>query len=251
MDRGWISVHRKIRECKYIWDDKPFSRGQAWIDLLLMVNHEDKEILFNGCYRKIERGQTLTSVVKLSDQWGWSRKKTTNFLNALKMAQMVDLKSDNKSTTITVINYGVYQDMGAAKEQQKSNKRTSEEHQRNTNNKYITMNNNINNKAFSDNEILNEAFNGFSEMRKTIKKPLTDRAIVLLKKKLNELSSDPEIQAKILDQSTVKCWQGVFPLKDDFVGKPKPKEKPEVIEEPEMTDEEFIAMVDSNFGEVG
>lgn len=222
MAQGWISVHRKIRDCKYIWDDKPFSRGQAWIDLLLMANHEDKEILFNGCYRKIERGQTLTSVVKLSDQWGWSRKKTTNFLNALKMAQMVDLKTDNKSTTITVINYGFYQDMGTAKEQQKSSKRTSEEHQRNTNNNYKTMNNNENNnKAFSDNEILNEAFNGFSEMRKTIKKPLTDRAIALLKNKLNELSEDPIIQAKILDQSTVKCWQGVFPLKNDFSPEPQ------------------------------
>lgn len=225
MDKGWISVHRKIRDCKYIWDDKPFSRGQAWIDLLLMVNHEDKEILFNGCYRKIERGQTLTSVVKLSDQWGWSRKKTTNFLNALKMAHMVDLKSDNKSTTVTVINYGVYQDMGAAKEQQKSSKRTSEEHQRNTNNNNKTINNNIN-KAFSDNPVLQEAFDGFSEMRKTTKKPLTPRAINLLKNKLNELSEDPIIQAKILDQSTVKCWQGVFPLKNDFVGEGRqPEEK--------------------------
>jgi len=139
MDKGWISVHRKIRDCEIIWDDKPFSRGQAWIDLLLMVNHEDKEILFNGCYRKIERGQTLTSLTKLSDQWGWSRKKTTKFLNELKMAQMLDLKSDNKSTTVTVINYDFYQVMGTAREPQKSSKRTSEEHQRNTNNNELIM----------------------------------------------------------------------------------------------------------------
>lgn len=138
---------------------------------------------------------------------------------------MVDLKSDNKSTTVTVINYGVYQDMGAAKEQQKSSKGTSEEHQRNTNNNNKTINNN-NNKAFSDNPVLQEAFNGFSEMRKTIKKPLTSRAINLLKNKLNELSEDPIIQAKILDQSTVKCWRGVFPLKNDFVGDGRqPEEK--------------------------
>lgn len=144
MAQGWISIHRKIRDCAVIWDDKPFSRGQAWLDLLLMVNHEDKEIMFNGCYRKIERGQTLTSLTKLSDQWGWSRKKTTKFLNELKMAQMLDLKSDNKSTTVTVINYDFYQDVGTAKEPQKNRKRTSEEHQRNTNNNELIMINNNN-----------------------------------------------------------------------------------------------------------
>lgn len=145
MGQGWICLHRKIRECDFIWDDKPFSKGQAWIDLLLQVNHEDKEIMFNGSYKKIERGQTLTSLTKLSEQWGWSRKKTTKFLNELKMAQMLDLKSDNKSTTVTVINYSLYQDMGTAKEPQKNRKRTSEEHQRNTNNNDITTTNNENN----------------------------------------------------------------------------------------------------------
>ena len=142
MGQGWICLHRKIRECDLIWNDKPFSRGQAWIDLLMQVNHEDKEILFNGSYRKIERGQTLTSLTKLSEQWGWSRKKTTKFLNELKMAQMLELKSDNKSTAITIVNYGVYQDVGTTKEPQKNRKRTSEEHQRNTNNNDITTNNN-------------------------------------------------------------------------------------------------------------
>ena len=145
MNNGWICLHRKIRDCDLIWDDKPFSRGQAWIDLLMQVNHEDKEILFNGAYKKIERGQTLTSLTKLSEQWGWSRKKTTKFLNELKMAQMLDLKSDNKSTTITIVNYAVYQDIGTTKEPQKNRKRTAEEHQRNTNNNDITTNNEINN----------------------------------------------------------------------------------------------------------
>lgn len=142
MGQGWICLHRKIRDCTLIWDDKPFSRGQAWIDLLLQVNHEDREILFNGTYMKIERGQTLTSIRKLSEQWGWSRKKTTKFLNELKMGHMLSLESNNKSTTITIVNYRLYQDRETTEEPQKSHKRTSEEHQRNTNNNDITMINN-------------------------------------------------------------------------------------------------------------
>ena len=152
MDKGWILIHRKIRDCDLIWDDKPFSRGQAWIDLLLMVNHEDKEIMFNGNYTKIERGQTLTSLTKLGERWGWSRKKTTKFLNELKMAQMVDVESNNKRTVVTVINYDFYQNVGTTKEPQKHRRGTAEEPQRNTNNKLINNDKELNKESRASDE---------------------------------------------------------------------------------------------------
>lgn len=39
---GWQKVYRDITK-HWLWEDKPFSRGQAFIDLLLMVNHQDKK----------------------------------------------------------------------------------------------------------------------------------------------------------------------------------------------------------------
>lgn len=63
-------------------------------------------------------------------------------------------------------------------------------------------------------EIL-EAWNGFVEMRKRIKKPLTDRAIKLAFNKLINLSNgDYAIQNAILDQSTEHCWSDLYPLKE-------------------------------------
>ena len=59
-----------------------------------------------------------------------------------------------------------------------------------------------------------EALKAFKEMRKKIKKPLTERAEEMLMTELNNLSSDPHIQAKILDQSTFYSWQGVYALKN-------------------------------------
>ena len=44
---GWIKLHRKITE-NWLWDDKPYDKARAWIELLLMVNHEDKKIKFDG-----------------------------------------------------------------------------------------------------------------------------------------------------------------------------------------------------------
>jgi len=33
---GWISLHRRIQE-HWIWQDKPFSKGQAWIEMMISV----------------------------------------------------------------------------------------------------------------------------------------------------------------------------------------------------------------------
>ncbi len=73
--------------------------------------------------------------------------------------------------------------------------------------------------------LLNAAFLDFIEMRKKIKKPMTDRAIELCIRKLKELSTQPfsesmdnDIAIKILEQSTMNCWQGLFPLRENRQG---------------------------------
>ena len=52
-------------------------------------------------------------------------------------------------------------------------------------------------------------------MRKSIKKPMTDRAKQLLVKKLSSMTCDVREQIAILEQSTLNCWQGLFPLKQE------------------------------------
>lgn len=53
----------------------------------------------------------------------------------------------------------------------------------------------------------------FEKMRKSIRKPMTDRAKQLLVTKLkNEFP--PEQWKSVLEQSIVKCWQDVYPLKE-------------------------------------
>ena len=61
---------------------------------------------------------------------------------------------------------------------------------------------------------LEQAINDFKEMRKKIKAPLTDKAEILLRKKLDKLARTQGEQAEILNQSTMNCWRGVWELKD-------------------------------------
>lgn len=94
---GWIILDRKIMN-NWVWQDKPFSYGQAWIDMLLMANHKDNDILFEGKVITIQRGSFLTSILKLSSKFGWERKKTTRFLNLLENQKMVTTKRTTHGT---------------------------------------------------------------------------------------------------------------------------------------------------------
>lgn len=83
---GWISVHRKIKD-NWIWADKPFSKGQAWIDLLLMANHSDKKVVLGNEVILVERGSFITSEKKLMENWGWSKEKVRRFCVCLKQTK--------------------------------------------------------------------------------------------------------------------------------------------------------------------
>ena len=70
-------------------------------------------------------------------------------------------------------------------------------------------------KTYSDDPELNQAILAFMEFRKSIKKPMTDRAVELLIKKLNGMTSYIPEQIEIINQSIMNGWQGIFPLKNE------------------------------------
>ena len=110
LNKGYIFLYRCLLDCS-IWEDQdPFDRRSAWIDLLLLCNHRDKQIVFNGEPITIGRGQYLTSVRKLAERWHWSVNRTARYLKLLEELQMVKKDSDNYRTLLTIENYEVFQD---------------------------------------------------------------------------------------------------------------------------------------------
>ncbi len=106
--RGWIKTWRSLRDSE-IWKDRPFSKGQAWIDLLLRAKFGE------------EGGHIITSIRVLSEDWGWSVKKTWKFLNHLENELMVGKqflpqKRKQKGTRLTILNWETYQGTGNEKE---------------------------------------------------------------------------------------------------------------------------------------
>lgn len=105
-DKGWIKLYRKVRE-NWIWDNPEYFK--AWVDILLMANHEDKQILFNGHVITIRKGQKLTSLSKLAERWNWSRNRVDRYLRLLSEAEMVTASRTPNGTLLTVEKYGFYQ----------------------------------------------------------------------------------------------------------------------------------------------
>lgn len=129
-NEGWAKIYRSLSD-HWLWEDKPFSKGQAWIDLLLLVNHSEKKTMIDGRLETVSVGQTITSTRKLCDRWGWSNTKVRNFLKMLENESMIIVKSDSKKTVINIVNYSVYQDSDNKKEtvkRQSSDSQTTVKH---------------------------------------------------------------------------------------------------------------------------
>ena len=124
-ENTFIKVYRGIED-HWLWEDKPFSKGQAWIDLLIMANAADVKKPYKGEITTFKRGVVHRSVLSLAEKWGWSRHKVMDFLAVLEADSMITKNGTSNGTTITIENYNKYQDKPTTKGQQKDNERYNE-----------------------------------------------------------------------------------------------------------------------------
>ena len=109
MADGWITIHRKIFESE-LWLERPFSKGQAWIDLLMLANFDDGNVVTSrGAIVKLKRGQCVVSMLELSARWGWERRKTKRFFVWLRETIKIEFKIVANRFLVTICNYDKYQ----------------------------------------------------------------------------------------------------------------------------------------------
>lgn len=110
MNEGWVSIHRKIWG-SWIWQiNEKFDKRSAWIDLIMLVNHTKGKVVIGTKVLEIERGQHLTSEVKLASRWKWGRKAVNSFLKTLERDEMIRRMPEYKKyTIIEIVNYDNYQ----------------------------------------------------------------------------------------------------------------------------------------------
>ncbi|WP_289138181.1 hypothetical protein [uncultured Brevibacillus sp.] len=138
--RGWISWHRQIMNHWLYKEKRVFSRYEAWLDIVMLANHQDARFVFGGELVEVVRGQKITSIRQLCDRWGWSNTKVKNFLKLLEDDGMIVVNSDTKKTLITVEKYDFFQGQDDAEATRKRHASDAETTQKHTNNNVNKVN---------------------------------------------------------------------------------------------------------------
>ncbi len=149
---GWIKLHRKII------DSRVFSNAdlyKLWSLCLLMANHEEMWVEIDGVVEpvKVKPGQFITGRYSLHNKYYGKKKKNIKspltiwrWMLKLQKWQNLNIETNNKYSIITICNWDTYQHTESKNEQQNehgmNNRRTSDEHQMNTNNNDNNVNKN-------------------------------------------------------------------------------------------------------------
>lgn len=121
--QGYIKLYRQIQD-SWIWRDHKYAF--AWIDLLLLAEHTEHKRIYKGELKTYPKGTVNLSISALASRWGWTWKKTRAFLRALERDDMVVTNVTRSDTTLTLVNYGFFQDVGERKGEQKTERGTNE-----------------------------------------------------------------------------------------------------------------------------
>lgn len=105
---GWVKIHRKILD-NPLYTSEPFTRIQAWIDLILIANYKDGFFMQRGIRVDVKRGQVGHSIDTLAKRWKWSRGKVERFIFLLENDSQIVRQKNNVTTLLSIINYDEYQ----------------------------------------------------------------------------------------------------------------------------------------------
>jgi hypothetical protein len=117
MAEGWIALHRRTAD-HWLWEDKPFNRAAAWVDLLLTVNWQDGETVIKNQPFLCKRGESLRSYETWGKRWGWNKTATRRFLKLLEKNGMISIKNETVTIRVSVCKYETYQNVRNGSETQ-------------------------------------------------------------------------------------------------------------------------------------
>lgn len=115
MNRGYIKLWRSSTD-NPLYFSEPFTKWQAWVDLLILANHKRNEVDIRGILVTVETGQVLAGEEFLAKRWKWSRGKVRRFMSYLssKTVQQIEQQKNNVCTVISITNWKHYQSNGTA-----------------------------------------------------------------------------------------------------------------------------------------
>lgn len=123
MDDGYIPLYRSLLN-NWLWgEERVFSRAEAWIDILLLVNFTEGTHKIGDEVVPVHPGSRYVTIRELCQRWKWSNTKVTKFMRILEAEKMIVQNKDKKKTLLTVVNWDKYQVQDDKKTSEKRQKK--------------------------------------------------------------------------------------------------------------------------------
>lgn len=126
---GWLKLYRSILDSAVFQDAEVL---KVWIWLLCSVAFEQHDTICYGKVIHLKPGQTATGRKKIAQCTDLNENKVYRALTVLKSLGNIEIKSTNKYSIITIVNWDKYQEENGKRtsiEQQTNSKTTAEEQQ--------------------------------------------------------------------------------------------------------------------------
>ena len=190
-------------------------KANTKILLLVIMSYESKEGYSYPSHSRLikETGLSKSTLIKclkeLEDLGYIISEKSTGSNNKYFIDSSIKISSSkNDSSTKNDTGSSTKNDTGVVLNLVHKNKQENKQKNNNSDLEVIV-------EAYTDNKELRETILDFIEMRKSIKKKLTERALKTILNKLDRLAVNDFEKIEILENSIVNCWQGVFEIKKE------------------------------------
>ncbi|HEJ7357176.1 TPA: DnaD domain protein, partial [Staphylococcus aureus] len=127
---GWIKLHRKLLDSPIFQNEKLF---KVFAYCLMKASHKDHTQLVGRRVVELEKGQFVFGRKRASEELRLKESTVRDYIKLLENLGTIVVKSDNKFSVITVVNWAIYQSMEENSDSKNDNKSTTNQQQINTN----------------------------------------------------------------------------------------------------------------------
>jgi hypothetical protein len=224
-----------------MWTCDPFTKGQAWADLLMLANYQAGHVYIRGTIVEYERGEIVVSERFLNERWAWSKGKVRRFLDVLETRQRIVTRKSSLTSIIAITNYDEYQSDGNTDGNAErpptvtrtDHGRTADSNADGPKKKEVKKERSkeVKKKAavaavlpgVLDTDRFRATWTLWEKHRVEIKKPVTAQSAKMSLKQLANMGHDPAIAA--LEYTIAKGWQGIREPEGPN-NKPAPRREP-------------------------
>lgn len=150
---GWIKLHRKLLDSPIFQNEKLF---KVFAYCLMKASHKEHTQLVGRRVVHLQKGQFVFGRKRASEELRLKESTVRDYVKLLEKLGTIDIKSDNKFSVITVVNWAIYQNDEEISDSKNDKKSTTNQHQMDnkstSNQQQINTNKNVKNEKNDKNE---------------------------------------------------------------------------------------------------